>query len=84
MATTTPPPAKPHFFEDLAALKQDLIAMGALVEARVSQAMRALTEKDLDSLDLVTIGDAEVNARQMTIDDRAFKLVIIPHGGEAP
>jgi phosphate transport system protein len=77
MATTTPPPAKPHFFEDLAALRHDLIAMGALVEARVSQAMHALTEKDLESLDLVTIGDAEVNALQMTIDDRAFKLLAL-------
>jgi phosphate transport system protein len=77
MTTPTPPHVKPHFFEDLAALKQELTTQGTLVESRVARAMQALTQKDAESLDLVTIGDVEVNARQMTIDDRAFKLLAL-------
>ena len=39
--------------------------------------MRGLTERDLDALDAVTVGDAEINTRQMAIDDRAFKLIAL-------
>ena len=35
------------------------------------------SSRDLDMLDEVAIGDAEVNAMQMAIDDRAFKLLAL-------
>jgi phosphate transport system protein len=68
---------QPHFFEDLAELKRQLTVEGELVEARVSRAMQGLDTRDLDALDEVAIGDAEVNALQMAIDDRAFKLLAL-------
>jgi phosphate transport system protein len=70
-------PVTPHFLEDLEALKQALTREGALVAGRLSAAMSGLAERDLDRLDEVTAGDADVNAMQMAIDDRAFKLLAL-------
>ena len=67
----------PHFLEDLAALKESLTREGTLVAGRLSMAMKGLAEHDIDRLDEVAIGDAEVNAMQMAIDDRAFKLLAL-------
>jgi phosphate transport system protein len=77
MSTTRPSSVTPHFHADLALLKQELAREGALVAERLSQAMKGLVNYDLDMLDEVAIGDAEVNAMQMDIDDRAFKLLAL-------
>ena len=77
MTMPASPHAKAHFFEDVALLKQELSAEGRLVSQRVARAMRGLAEQDLDLLDEVAIGDVEVNAMQMAIDDRAFKLLAL-------
>jgi phosphate transport system protein len=77
MTTPASAQAKAHFFQDVAQLKQDLTAEGRLVSQRVASAMRGLIEQDLDLLDEVAIGDVEVNAMQMAIDDRAFKLLAL-------
>ena len=77
MTTRTSSSVTPRFFEDVAALKQELSVEGRLVAERVSAAMRGLVEQDLDTLDEVAVGDGEVNALQMAIDDRAFKLLAL-------
>jgi phosphate transport system protein len=76
MSTTpsTTTGARP-FLDDLATLKQELTAEGKLVAERVAAAMRGLAEQNLEILDDVAVGDGEVNAMQMAIDDRAFKLL---------
>ncbi|HVQ16337.1 MAG TPA: hypothetical protein VMS40_22200, partial [Vicinamibacterales bacterium] len=55
----------PHFLEDLAALKQELAHEGDVVARRLSSAIKGLIDHDLDLLDEVAIGDADVNAMQM-------------------
>ena len=77
MTLSSSPQAKPHFFDDIASLKQQLTAQGRLVASRASRAMRGLVEQNLDDLDEVAIGDVEVNAMQMAIDDQAFKLLAL-------
>jgi phosphate transport system protein len=77
MTAPTSSQAKAHFFEDMAALKHELAAQGRLVASRVARAMRGLAHYNLDELDEVAIGDVEVNAMQMAIDDRAFKLLAL-------
>ena len=77
MTTRSSAPVTPHFLEDLAALKQELAREGEVVAARLSSAIKGLVEQDLDRLDEVAIGDADVNAMQMAIDDRAFKLLAL-------
>jgi phosphate transport system protein len=67
----------PHFRADLEQLKRELAREGEVVAARLSSAVKVLVQYDLDRLDEVAIGDAEVNAMQMAIDDRAFKLLAL-------
>src|SRR5262245_36482697 len=67
----------PHFRADLEQLKRELAREGEVVAARLSSAVKGLVQYDLDLLDEVAIGDAEVNAMQMAIDDRAFKLLAL-------
>jgi phosphate transport system protein len=71
------PNSQTHFLVELADLRRRLTDQGATVALRIVQAMRGLTERDLDALDAVTVGDAEINMNQMLIDDRAFKLIAL-------
>ena len=58
-------------------LKRELGLQGRTVAARLAQAVRGLADRDRHVLDEVAIGDGDINARQMTIDDRAFKLLAL-------
>lgn len=66
-----------HFEEELQALKQRLLNMGALVEERVHQAVKALMERRLDVAESIVGGDEEVNELQIEIDDRCLKLLAL-------
>jgi phosphate transport system protein len=77
MTTGQPPEAQRHFLDDLRTLNQMLVDMGHLVEARLERAVSGLVSSDLLNLDEVAMGDAEINAQQMVIDDRAFKLLAL-------
>jgi phosphate transport system protein len=75
--TTDNPSSQTHFLAELADLRRRLTDQGTLVASRIVEAMRGLHERDLDALDAVTVGDAEINTNQMAIDDRAFKLIAL-------
>jgi phosphate transport system protein len=66
-----------HFQAGIDELKRELATQGTTVAARVAGAVRGLATHDIQVLDEVAIGDAEVNARQMAIDDKAFKLLAL-------
>jgi phosphate transport system protein len=66
-----------HFEEDLQALKQRLLNMGALVEERVHQAILSLIERRHELAEKVKEGDQEVNDLQIEIDDRCLKLLAL-------
>jgi phosphate transport system protein len=66
-----------HFEEELQALKNRLLSMGALVEDRVHRAVHSLTERDLGEAEEVVRGDGEVNDLQIEIDDRCVKLLAL-------
>jgi phosphate transport system protein len=66
-----------HFEEDLQALKQRLLNMGALVEERVHQAILSLIERRHELAERVKEGDREVNDLQIEIDDRCLKLLAL-------
>lgn len=66
-----------HFEDDLRALKNRLLSMGALVEERVRQAVQALMERRLEVANAVIAGDQEVNELQIEIDDRCLKLLAL-------
>jgi phosphate transport system protein len=65
-----------HHFEDaLQALKNRLLAMGALVEDRVHRAVRSLIDRRMEEADEVIASDQEVNELHIEIDDRCLKLL---------
>jgi phosphate transport system protein len=66
-----------HFQADIDELKRELATQGAVVAARLAQAVTGLAGNDVAALDEVAIGDGDVNRRQMAIDDRAFKLLAL-------
>jgi phosphate transport system protein len=66
-----------HFEEELQALKNRLLSMGALVEDRVHRAVQALLERDLSAAEAVSQGDDEVNNLQIEIDDRCIKVLAL-------
>jgi phosphate transport system protein len=66
-----------HFEEELQALKQRLLNMGALVEERIHHAILALLERRQDLAEQVIAGDRQVNDLQVEIDDRCLKLLAL-------
>lgn len=64
-----------HFEEELQALKNRLLTMGAMVEERVHQAVRSLIDRRLDEAERVIASDKEVNDLQIDVDDRCLKLL---------
>ncbi|MEO5823414.1 MAG: phosphate signaling complex protein PhoU [Vicinamibacteraceae bacterium] len=65
------------FLAGIDELKRELSLQGTTVAARLAQAIGGFATRDLHALDEVAIGDGDVNARQMAIDDRAFKLLAL-------
>jgi phosphate transport system protein len=66
-----------HFEQDLQALKNRLLNMGAMVEERVQQAVQALMARDIEAVERIIHGDHEVNDLQIEIDDRCLKLLAL-------
>jgi phosphate transport system protein len=68
-----------HFHEQLRALEQKLETMGALVQARVRDAMRALVERREDLAVAVAGGDEAVNELELDVDDLSLQLLALQH-----
>ena len=66
-----------HFHEELEALKQTLLAMGALVEDQIRLAMQALVERDDGLARRVIERDREVNAYDVGIDEACVELLAL-------
>ncbi|HXG03667.1 MAG TPA: phosphate signaling complex protein PhoU [Candidatus Binatia bacterium] len=66
-----------HFHEELEALKQTLLAMGALVEDQIRLAMQALVERDEGLARRVIERDREVNAYDVGIDETCVELLAL-------
>ncbi len=66
-----------HFHEELDALKQTLLAMGALVEDQIRRAMRALIERDEALAHDVIERDQQVNAYDVEIDEKCVELLAL-------
>ena len=66
-----------HFEEELQALKNRLLNMGALVEERVHDATHALIERRLDTAERIIGSDQDVNDLQIEIDERCLRLLAL-------
>jgi phosphate transport system protein len=65
------------FDEELQALKDQLLAMGGLVEAHIADAMRALVERDPERAKRVIEEDRRVNAMELEIDQQCLRLLAL-------
>jgi phosphate transport system protein len=66
-----------HFHDELEALKQTLLAMGALVEDQIRRVMRALVERDSDLAQDVIDRDRQVNAYDVEVDEKCVELLAL-------
>jgi len=66
-----------HFHEELGALKQTLLAMGALVEDQIRRVMRALIERDDALAHDVIERERQVNAYDVEIDEKCVELLAL-------
>jgi len=66
-----------HFDTELTQLKQQLLKMGALAEAMIDAAVKALVERDAGQLEQIYIQEQEVNALQVSIDEACLRLTAL-------
>ncbi|MFZ5876047.1 MAG: phosphate signaling complex protein PhoU [Nitrospirota bacterium] len=66
-----------RFDEELTALKERILRMGALVEVQVANAIKALVERDAELARRVIATDHQVNAYDVEIDEECIRLIAL-------
>ncbi len=66
-----------HFDEELNALKERILRMGALVETQVGNAIKALVQRDTELARNVITTDHQVNAYDVEIDEECIRLLAL-------
>ena len=64
-----------HFEDELQALKNRLLEMGALVEDRVHRAVHSLIDRKVEEAEAIVAADRVINDLHIEIDDRCLKLL---------
>jgi phosphate transport system protein len=66
-----------HFREELEELQSKLLEMGGLVEAAIHNSIYAMVERDEDRAKEVMWGEAQINQKEIEIDDLATRLLAL-------
>lgn len=66
-----------HFHEDLADLKARLLEMSTLAEQLLRVAVEALHERDEEKAESVILGDRELDALEVEVDDACIQLLAL-------
>ncbi|HWC96499.1 MAG TPA: phosphate signaling complex protein PhoU [Candidatus Sulfopaludibacter sp.] len=66
-----------HFREELEELQSKLLEMGGLVEAAIHNSINALVERDEDRAKEVMWGEAQINQKEIEIDELATRLLAL-------
>lgn len=66
-----------HFDEELKALKEKILRMGALVEEQIRNSIKALVERDSDLARQVIANDHRVNAMDVEVDEDCLRLIAL-------
>jgi phosphate transport system protein len=64
-----------HFDDDIEAIKDMLLRMGAMIEDAISQSIRALLERDSAMAEEVIARDDEIDQMEVAIDKRTIELI---------
>ncbi|MFH0887417.1 MAG: phosphate signaling complex protein PhoU [bacterium] len=73
---------KSHVEREITELKEKILRMGALVEERITLAVKALVERDAKLAEQVATSDDEVNHMEMDIDEKCLSILAL-HQPEA-
>lgn len=66
-----------EFDAELRSLKEQILAMGGLVDAQVTEALLALGEKDPERARRVVDADRAVNQMELAIDERCIRMLAL-------
>jgi phosphate transport system protein len=66
-----------NFQADLAALKEDLLQMGTLVEERISEAVTSLSNGDLELAQSIVDRDDEIDRMNLEIEKKCLTLIAL-------
>ncbi len=66
-----------QYEEELSDLRQNILAMGGLVEKQISNAIQALVNRDRPLAEVTIAKDTEVNGLDVAIDDLCLKLLAL-------
>lgn len=66
-----------HFDDELAALKDKILRMGALVEEQIQDALRALVNRDEALARQVILNDRRVNTLDVEVDEACLELLAL-------
>ncbi|MGH7275122.1 MAG: phosphate signaling complex protein PhoU [Nitrospiria bacterium] len=66
-----------HFDEELKALKEKILRMGALVEEQIRNSIKALVDRDSDLARQVIANDHRVNAMDVEVDEDCLRLIAL-------
>jgi phosphate transport system protein len=66
-----------HFHEELAQLKSRLLEMSALAEDLVRLSIEALLERDVSKTEAVILGDRELDAIEVEMDEACIQLLAL-------
>ena len=65
------------FDAELSSLKHQLLAMGGLVESHLSEAVKALVDRDRLAAERVIEGDSQVNQCEVAIDELCIRMLAL-------
>lgn len=65
------------FEQDLADLKRDVVEMGAVAQAMIGDAVKALVERDSAHIKDVFAGEEKLDQFQISIDNEAIRLITV-------
>ncbi len=66
-----------HFDDELKALKEKILRMGAMVEEQITHAIQGLVDRNTDLARQVIANDPRVNAMDVEIDEDCLRLIAL-------
>jgi phosphate transport system protein len=66
-----------EFDAELRSLKEQILAMGGLVDAQVSEVLEALGKRDTDRAQRVVDADRAVNQMELALDERCIRMLAL-------
>lgn len=67
----------PEFDAELRSLKEEILAMGALVDAQVTEAVEAMVARDTERATRVIEADRAVNQMELAVDERCIRMLAL-------